>query len=415
MIKGIKISIILFFIFIVVAIIFFYIFSIDKEITTHFSDEEIYSFYLEQPDGTYKGYNEEDFPPFYLFNSEKSYCTYGSKLSWENDELKIASEGEDKCYIYLNTDSFKQNFSYTGTTQTFVAPFDGMYRFETWGAAGGDNSSVEGGDAAYTSGNIYLNRGDTFYVQVGYGPRPNEEVTNVYNGGSTYHTNASALVYYSAGGAATDFRLVGGSWSDTTSLNSRIMVSAGGGGATHYIMPLAGAHAGGLTGYSGQTYDVLNGLQLSINGVANQTGSIAVRNDAWPDDPVNRNGFFGYSDKAAASSGYYSAPSYFALNKLYSGYSGTSFISGHTGSVAITSENNQAPISGCTTGTTDNNCSHHYSGYVFSDTIMIDGAGYNWTNVKGGLVQMPSPYGGLYSLGNGHNGDGFARVTYLEK
>ena len=45
---------------------------------------------------------------------------------------------------------------------------------------------------------------------------------------------------------------------------------------------------------------------------------------------------------------------------------------------------------------------------------MIDGAGYNWTNVKGSLKQMPKPSGGFYESGKGHIGDGYARITLIE-
>ena len=64
-------------------------------------------------------------------------------------------------------------------------------------------------------------------------------------------------------------------------------------------------------------------------------------------------------------------------------------------------------------GTTDIECSKHYSGYVFSDTVMIDGAGYSWTTTKGSQVQMPKPDGTLYPLGQGHTGNGYAKITFI--
>ncbi len=45
---------------------------------------------------------------------------------------------------------------------------------------------------------------------------------------------------------------------------------------------------------------------------------------------------------------------------------------------------------------------------------MLDGKGYPWTTVIGTtLEQMPSPTGGFYSAGEGHSGNGYARITYL--
>lgn len=96
------------------------------------------------------------------------------------------------------------------------------------------------------------------------------------------------------------------------------------------------------------------------------------------------------------------------------GGSGSSYISGHTGCVAITSDSSSTPKSGCTTGTTNNSCSIHYSGKKFSNTVVIDGAGYNWTNTKGSLTLMPSPNGGIYSSSIGHSGNGYARISFLE-
>ena len=50
---------------------------------------------------------------------------------------------------------------------------------------------------------------------------------------------------------------------------------------------------------------------------------------------------------------------------------------------------------------------------TFTNTLMIDGAGYKWTSSSAGsLEQMPNPQGGYYGLRGGHSGHGFARITY---
>ncbi len=41
---------------------------------------------------------------------------------------------------------------------------------------------------------------------------------------------------------------------------------------------------------------------------------------------------------------------------------------------------------------------------------MIDGAGYNWTTVKGDYVGQPQPDG---TITTGHSGNGYARITYI--
>ena len=96
-----------------------------------------------------------------------------------------------------------------------------------------------------------------------------------------------------------------------------------------------------------------------------------------------------------------------------SGGGGSSYISGHTGCVAITSNTNTTPKSGCKTGTTNNNCSIHYSGKIFNDTVMIDGSGYSWTNVKSTKKPMPKPNGKTYELGQGNPNNGIAKIYFI--
>ena len=100
------------------------------------------------------------------------------------------------------------------------------------------------------------------------------------------------------------------------------------------------------------------------------------------------------------------------------GEGGSSFISGHNGCVAIAEDSTEDNIKQrtdsngktCTDRTTDITCSYHYSWYKFTDTVMIDGAGYNWTTVKGDYVRQPQPDG---TITTGHSGNGYARITYL--
>ena len=103
-----------------------------------------------------------------------------------------------------------------------------------------------------------------------------------------------------------------------------------------------------------------------------------------------------------AGSGYYGGFSTDSSNNdwMYAASAGSSYISGHVGSVAITSETNETPKSGCADGTTDVQCSYHYSGMKFTNTKM-----------KAGNEEMPSHDGTTTMIGN--TGDGYARVTAL--
>ena len=68
--------------------------------------------------------------------------------------------------------------------------------------------------------------------------------------------------------------------------------------------------------------------------------------------------------------------------------------------------------SGCTTGTTDNECSIHYSNKVFTDTVMIDGNGYSWTNIKSDTITGIPSYDGS-SIMETNGGNGYAKITLI--
>jgi hypothetical protein len=55
-------------------------------------------------------------------------------------------------------------FNYTGSSQTFTAPYTGNYRLETYGAQGGGTGGGKGG---YTIGTKYLTAGQKVYVEIG--------------------------------------------------------------------------------------------------------------------------------------------------------------------------------------------------------------------------------------------------------
>lgn len=241
-------------------------------------------------------------------------------------------------------------FDYTGNYQTFIAPVAGNYKVELWGAQSPGGVSK----GAYTTGNIFLFKGDTLYVYVGEtNNTSNVESFNgsIGNGGG------------SPGGGATDVRLVNANWKDTNSLKSRIMVAAGAGSGN------VGAHGGALTGlYSGTA----TGGTQTTPGVSQSTSYY--------------NASFGIGGGGCGGGGgYYGGGGATCAN---GGAGGSSFISGHTGSNAIRSD-------GVHTGFTN-----HYSGYIFTDTQMI-----------AGNASMPNPRGAGSITGN--DGLGYAKITVL--
>ncbi len=182
------------------------------------------------------------------------------------------------------------------------------------------------------------------------------------------------------------------------------MVAGAGGGGHYYRGSPISAAAGGLIGYNG-TYDQqgVNGYAPAIGGTQNLGGRGGFPTDyVYPAGIAGTFGSAGNSNSnygSGGGSGYYGGGggSYNSA-VVGNGAGGSSYISGHTGAVAITSASNQTPKASCETGTTNNDCSIHYSDYYFTDTLMIDGNGYNWSNVKGSLLAMPNPSGDIMLL-----------------
>ncbi len=95
------------------------------------------------------------------------------------------------------------------------------------------------------AGEISLTKGENLYIYVGEQPFDHQ---GGYNGGSSGWEKSYDGVYR-GGGGATDIRLTSGTWNDTASLASRLMVAGGGAGSGYYATYyLTGGDAGGLVG-----------------------------------------------------------------------------------------------------------------------------------------------------------------------
>lgn len=279
------------------------------------------------------------------------------------------------------------NYEFTGYEQVFATPKAGTYKVELWGSEGGAYSGFEGGKGAYVSGIIDLTRNDRFYVLVGN--------KTAYTTGSCYSTNTNNTFNGSKfggcgiGGGATDLRILKGNiWYDTHALASRIIVAAGGGASINYYDSATGEKgyggaAGGLRGIDGL------GTNPSVSSYFAGKGATQTQYN------------FGYYAEAMTTTG---GGGYYAGQGGRGGNSGggSSFISGYKGCIAITSESDITPI--CTEEEDPTNqdisCSYHYSGYKFTDGVMI-----------AGNEQMTDPDG---STVTGHSGNGYARITLID-
>ncbi len=313
----------------------------------------------------------------------------------EEEVLNLTNRGNtiDLYPVWVKT---IDNYSYTGNYQEFTAPIDGIYNIQLWGAQGGQGIGGDGGYhvydgpvGAYTSGNIKLNKDETIYIYVGQkGKRYNTSSNGGWNGGGNSKVGNSGYDG-GGGGGATDVRLVSGAWNNADSLRSRLMVAAGGCGLR------AGCSGGGLHGYN---------YSSSLGGSGQNVGATQTSGYAFG---IGGPGTGNY--QAGSGGGWWGG--YQQTTSDYSGSGASSYISGHAGCVAIISSSSNSPKTGCTNGTTDVECSKHYSGKVFTNTVLIDGLGYNWTTERGTTVPVPYPDGTTGT--SGLTGNGYARITFI--
>lgn len=295
-----------------------------------------------------------------LFFEEDGYCV-------------VKEEGMEKASSYKGNCE-KKNFDFIAKPQEYNAPSSGKYLIQLWGAEGGrgtdPNEMPVSGKGAYTRGILELKKGEKLYFYVGENP--------VFTSGECYDTNPNASFNgtlqgtCAGGGGATDVRLVqSDDWSYFDSLKSRIMVAAGGGGA-HYLG--SGGSGGALNGLNGKGYNPvypnyiegkgapqINGFKLGIAGLSTTSGG---------------GGYYGGYQGYAANAG-----------------GGSSFISGYKGCDAI----KESSIEDNVTHTGNPN---HYSGKVFTDSVMIDGDS-----------EMPSPDG--LTVTKGRIGNGYAKIIKI--
>ena len=265
----------------------------------------------------------------------------------------------------------------------------GKYKFELWGAQGGGNS---GGKGAYTSGVISLKKDDIIYVYVGGQGTVNTSSGRSqggFNGGGQGYTfyNSSVSSYFSgsSGGGSTDVRY------NKNLLSSRIMVAAGGGG---YSYTSVGNPGGGLSG--------INYISHSTGGTQTSGGIAEIATNNGTNGGFGYGGDSGLEAVGGGGSGYYGGAGASQSNdNNYGAPSGSSYISGHVGCVAIKSETEIIAKDGCDNSTTNIQCSEHYSHKVFNQTVM-----------KAGNEEMPSHDGSTNIIGN--SGNGYAKITLIE-
>ena len=257
------------------------------------------------------------------------------------------------------------------------------------GASGGYISTTyHSGQGAKTSGYIYLEQGETLYFYVGQkGTDSNTNCRSTgyeFNGGGIAKPARSGICGPSGGGA-TDVRLVGGAWDNTSSLISRIMVAGAGGGPAEniYTQGYGGTLYGGDPIFSTYQSNIGNGGAQTSGGAAPTKWNTAQSNGTA--GSFGKGGYGGASNAtnadsgggAGGGSGYYGGSGASGLSSgSWPGGGGSSYISGYAG---VNSVEESTTIK-------HTNQTLHYSGKYFIGGKMI--AGQN-------------------------EGNGYAKITYV--
>lgn len=281
----------------------------------------------------------------------------------------------------------KEKYICEGSQKTYTVKNSGTYKIELLGASGGasNNGKIAGGLGAYTSGEIYLNAGETLYLNVGCAGSKTSSGTSAstaggYNGGGNGTTATSGIAYAGGGGGATDIRIGG------TGINNRIMVAAGGSGAGNGSDAHAGTPGGALASGNSNNVSGPKGATQTSGGKAASGGKA---------------GTFGVGAAATTlggggGGGYYGGAGGISVSGTgTSGTGGSSYISGMLGSNSITSNSSVTPT----------NKSNHFSGRVFYNTLMYSGDKVPSDKTSESFYnEMPTE---LQSPG-----DGYAIITY---
>ena len=304
-------------------------------------------------------------------------------------------------------------YTCTQKVEEFTTPVAGDYMIECWGAQGSNMLDKVGGKGGYCKGTVKLPN-LTIYIYVG------AQAGGFGGGGVTLDSERDAH-FGNDGGGATDIRLVkGDTYKDFISLKSRILVAAGGGGANHRNTVGEdpqwgqgdGGYGGGLNGGDGLRDDnTMSWTSANLEficlcyGASQTSGGKYLRSrrnssgkfESFSDE-VQYVGKFGYAATTPATfvqtgggGGYYAGGS----GGHVGGSGGSSFISGYSGCDAISESSTEQAI--VHTGQPN-----HYSGLVFTDTQMIDGA-----------HPMPNPLGGDDITGN--SGNGYCIISWFLK
>ena len=180
-----------------------------------------------------------------------------------------------QCRIDELDNGLVREFEFNHAMQTFVAPSDGIYKLEVWGASGG-NAGVSdygyvysGGRGGYATGLVTLSKGQKLYIVVGAKGGDMVKGSSAlggYNGGGNSPTiPGSELLspWGAAGGGATHIATAPGLLSTLSNQRDSVLIVAGAGGGANLRRDNYGegngGYGGGTTGGNGTSANHTNG------------------------------------------------------------------------------------------------------------------------------------------------------------
>lgn len=211
-------------------------------------------------------------------NSKKTFTiTLTNNTESEQQETLVYQYGFMKHISFLEEYSSPREY-------VLNVPYTGIYKLETWGAQGGKGSwgsskfNRIGGYGGYSSGFIYLNKGDVLYINVGGQGNSMYDVGSIaggYNGGgSGYYERVDENS--GSGGGATHIAIKSGLLSNLKSSVDDILIVAGGGGggATCGAGSLVSMTDISVGGSGGGYLGTSNMSNTASGGTQNDSGSI---------------------------------------------------------------------------------------------------------------------------------------------
>lgn len=283
----------------------------------------------------------------------------------------------------------KIDFCYTGDSQSIQLPA-GYYKFECWGAQGGNGYSSSASRTAsfggYSTGAIHITSPTRIYIYVGgRGTSYSKNSPGGFNGGGACYSSYNRPM--NSGGGGTDIRI------GQDSLYARVIVAGGGGGcsetssANNYS-----SGGGGETGIQGTYNTATTNAGDRFGGGGGQTsGGVSRTSNSW-DSAYRTTHLVGKFGIGGGSNGV-------AMQYINGG--GGGWYGGGAG----------GPDGGAGGGSgyvyTSSTSNNYPDGCLLSDMHYLQ-----QTQLLAGNVAFSSPYGVTET---GHVGDGYARITVIPR